>query len=83
MDPKYWSKPVTYEEDGRGGYRTVTSTGEAARILLTRWPVSRGRRYRQARQICLDVLEGRRLPSEARRAFLDAAEEADVFVREQ
>lgn len=83
MDPKRWSKPVTFEEDTRGGYRTITSTGEAARVLLTKWPVAKGRQYRRARQVCLDVLEGKKPPSEARRAFLDAAREADVFVRDQ
>lgn len=83
MDPKRWSKPVTFEEDSRGGYRTIVTTKEAARVLLTNWPVDRGRRYRKARQICLDVLEGKTVPSEARKAFLEAAKEADVFIREQ
>ncbi|MDX3929274.1 MAG: DUF982 domain-containing protein [Shinella sp.] len=77
-----WNKPITYEENDRGGYRTIGSTEEAARVLLTKWPVKEGKAYLRAQKVCLDVMEGKRKPEEARRAFLKAAEEAGVFVRE-
>ncbi len=83
MDPKYWSKPVTLETGVLGKYKTITSTGEAARMLLNQWPVEKGRRYSRARKTCLAVLDGTKPPSEARKAFIDAADEADLFVREQ
>lgn len=83
MDPKRWSRPVTFEENVRGSYRTIISTKEASRILLTKWPTVSGREYRRAQQVCLDVLDGKKPPSEARKAFLDAAKEARVFIREQ
>lgn len=78
-----WDKPVTYEEDDRGGYRTITSTEEAARALLLMWPVEKGEEFFAAQRVFLDVLEGRRPAEEARAAFLRAAAEADVFVRDQ
>ncbi len=87
MDPKRWSRPVTFEENARGSprgsYCTIVSTKEASRVLLTRWPTGSGRQYRKARQVCLEVLDGKRPPSEARRAFLEAAREAQVVVHEQ
>jgi hypothetical protein len=82
MDPKRWSKPVTFEENARGNYRTIISTREASRVLLTKWPTGSGRQYRRATQVCLDVLDGKRPPSEARQAFLDAAREARVAIRD-
>jgi len=83
MDPKRWSKPVTFEENVRGSYRTIISTKEASRVLLTRWPTGSGRQYRRAQQICTDVLDGKKPPSEARQAFLDAAKEARIVIRDQ
>lgn len=83
MDPKYWSKPVTLEIGTLGKYKNVTNTGEAARMLLSQWPLDRGRQYGKARKTCLAVLEGSKPPSEARKAFIEAAAEADIFVREQ
>lgn len=82
MDPKYWSKPVVYGGKALGGYRTVASTREAARTLSQGWPVGRGRNWAKARQACAEVLDGRKPPSDARRAFIDAAYEADLTVRD-
>lgn len=83
MERGHWSRPVTYEEDERGGYRTIASTEEAARALLLSWPVDEGKEYFEAQRICLAVLEGRQAPELAREAFLRAAAEAGVFVRDQ
>lgn len=83
MKPGRWDKPVTYEEDTRGGYRTITSTEEAARALLLKWPVDDGEAYYEAQRVCVAVLEGESSPEEARTAFLNAAAEAGVFVRDQ
>lgn len=78
-----WDKPVTYEEDDRGGYRTIRGTEEAARALLHRWPVDEGEEFFAAQRVFLEVLDGKRTAEEARAAFLKAAAEADVFVRDQ
>ena len=78
-----WSKPITYEEDTRGGFRTIASAEEAALALLTRWPVKEGKAFFEAQRACLDVLEDKKPPDTSRAAFLKAAEEAGVFVRDQ
>ncbi|MCL6708617.1 DUF982 domain-containing protein [Pseudomonas sp. R2.Fl] len=54
-----------------------------ARALLNRWPVAEGKRYFDAQRIILAVMEGKDHPEKAREAFLSAAVEAGVFVREQ
>ena len=78
-----WSKPVTYEEDKRGGYRTIRDTEQAARALLLKWPVDDGDAFYEAQRVCLGVMEGKRPADDAREAFLRAAAEAGVFVRDQ
>lgn len=81
MDPGRWNEPVTFETQRLGQYRTVTSTEEAARALLTDWPVQSGHAFMKAQKACLAVLEGRKKPADAREAFLKAADEPEVFVR--
>jgi hypothetical protein len=60
--------------------RNVTSTREAAELLLTRWPVDGGQKHLAARKACLAVLQGQREAIEARKAFAAAAEEAGILV---
>ncbi|MCJ8053920.1 DUF982 domain-containing protein [Shinella curvata] len=76
-----WGEPITFETATLGKYWTVTSTAEAARALMERWPVTAGPAYEAALRTCLAVMEGKVRPAEARQAFLNAAEEADVFIR--
>jgi hypothetical protein len=78
-DARRWRRPVIYE-DASGLVRKVSSTEEAADILISSWPVSTGREFEKAREIFLQVMSGGRPPSEARAAFLRAAEEADLDV---
>lgn len=81
MDRGYWDNPVTIETLTLGRYRTVSNTAEAARVLLEEWPVDEGEAFVAAKTLCLAVMEGAADPEEARKAFLIAADEADVFVR--
>jgi hypothetical protein len=78
-DPKRWRRPVIYE-DGSGLIRKVSSTEEASDILMSSWPTNTGREFEKAQEIFLQVMSGGRPPSEARVAFLRAAEEADLDV---
>ncbi|MCP2134566.1 hypothetical protein J2S28_001618 [Rhizobium sp. SLBN-94] len=83
MDPKRWNKPVTFQTGKIGQYRTIDSTSEAALTLMNHWPTDSGKKLTRAKMICLAVLEGREEPVKARNAFLKAAEEANVFVRDK
>ena len=77
-----WSKPVEVELGSIGAYRVIGDTAQAAEALLYRWPVHKGKAYSAAKRVCLTVLEGAGQPDEAREAFLNAAEEAAVSVRD-
>lgn len=82
MNRGYWNRPVTFETTTLGVYRTISSTAEAARVLLDDWPVDEGVSFLRAKSTCLAALEGGIDHEEARQAFLKAAEEAGVFVRD-
>ncbi|MGJ4855565.1 DUF982 domain-containing protein [Labrys sp. La1] len=79
MDVKVWSMPVRFET-GIGNYRIITSTEEASRFLLNQWPMENGVAYDAARQTCLDAMEGNAEPDQARQAFIEACDEAGMYV---
>lgn len=81
MDQGRWEEPVTFETQRLGQFRTITSTAEAARVLVEDWPTSTGKELKRAKAACLAVLAGTGDPDEARAAFLKAASEAGVFTR--
>lgn len=81
METGRWEEPVTFETGKLGQYRTISSTAEAAHILMSQWPRANGKAYARARETCLAVLEGRKQAHAAREAFLKAAAEASVFIR--
>jgi len=83
MESQYWQRPVEIELHGIGKYRTITGTRHAAECLLTLWPVDDGKAYNQALADCLAALDGAKPPEVARRAFIKAADEAHVFVRQK
>ena len=60
--------------------RPVRTTAEAARYLLERWPIENSHKHLAARQACFDVLQGVKAAHVARKAFAEAADEADILV---
>lgn len=58
---------------------TVDRVAQAADILLNRWPTEAGKKHLAARRACLAVLEGLKDAQVARKAFVAAAEEADIL----
>jgi hypothetical protein len=80
MRNEHFDVAVTVETDRQ---QTVTDTVQAAEVLLDGWPQDRrGPKYRAALRICMDVMEQRRTVAGARKAFIAAAKEAHLFVRE-
>ncbi|MBP0581113.1 DUF982 domain-containing protein [Labrys sp. LIt4] len=59
---------------------SISDADAAADYLLNNWPVDSGERYDFAKRVCLEVIEGKRDPEDARAAFLLAAEEAGVIL---
>lgn len=83
MDPKRWSRPISFQTNRSGDMQTITNTSEAVAALDSVWPITRGRTLRTAKRTCQQVLKGKKPPSEARNAFIAAAVEANVYVRER
>ena len=76
-------KQVVVQTDEIGPLRAVTSVREAAECLVDDWPTEGcGRAYKIACMICRHALAGDMAAAVARGAFIAAAKEAGVFVRE-
>ncbi|MCQ4631661.1 DUF982 domain-containing protein [Shinella sp. CPCC 100929] len=82
METGRWNDPITFETHKLGAYLTISSTAEAARVLLDHWPLNHGKALKRAKAACLAVLQGTEDPEVARKAFLKAAEEAGVSTRQ-
>ncbi|MGB3899450.1 MAG: DUF982 domain-containing protein [Mesorhizobium sp.] len=75
--------PVTVETAQTGRFLTVTRVGQAADLLLYKWPEDKkGPRHRAALRSLMDAMRDRHAASVAREAFVEAAKEADIFIRE-
>lgn len=73
-------KPAVEIEIGLGKYRHIATVEDAARQLLGDWPGS-GKAFVRAQQACLDAIEEKASTDRARKAFIEACREADIFVR--
>jgi len=76
--PMEW---VTYATTKPGVYRTVTHVSQVAKALLFEWPLERGDKLLKAKEACVDCLSGKVSADVARAAFLEACDEAGLFVR--
>ena len=74
---------VVVETSGPGRLRRITNVRQAAEAMAE-WPdkARQRRAYKVAVQACHAALSGTGTASKARRTFIAAAKEAEVFVRE-
>jgi hypothetical protein len=77
-----WSKPVSLALEGPGKYTTISNATEASWAMIEDWPLEDGPALDRALEICAAVAEGRKPAEDARRAFIFAAAEAGMDVRE-
>jgi hypothetical protein len=77
-----WSKPVSIAIEGPGKYTTISNATEASWAMIEDWPLEEGPALDRALEICAAVAEGRKPAEDARRAFIFAAAEAGMDVRE-
>ena len=76
-------EPVTIETDQPGRLINVTNIQQVAMRLTARWPAThRGAAYQKAVKACMAHMTGRKNTQRVRAAFIEAAKEADIFVRE-
>ena len=74
---------VVEDPDRAGLLRRVGSVREAAEALLGHWPKEgRGPMFFEALRACHEALAGKLMTEEARQAFIEAALEAGIYVRE-
>jgi hypothetical protein len=82
MAEENFDVPVTIETEHTGRHLTVTRVGQAARLLTERWPKKDGPKHLAAIRSVMAVIQRRKPVAEARKAFAEAAKEADIFIRE-
>lgn len=73
---------VTVETDQPGRLVNITNTRQVAERLTNSWPGTPGVAYTRAVKACMDHIIGKKDAGAVRRAFIGAAKEADIFVRE-
>lgn len=73
---------ITVETKRLGRYRVIASVEEAAEYLVYDWPIDKGPLQLEARIACLDCMEGALSVEDARAAFIAAAKDAGVYVKE-
>jgi hypothetical protein len=72
--------PSSQVRDWCWKFRIIMTTEDAARFLLNQWPIDEGEKLIAARQACLDALEEEVPVMLAREAFIEACEEAGMYV---
>ena len=78
-----FKRQVVLSTSEPGQERRIRSVREAAACLVNDWPEKgRGTAYRAALISCHAALDGTATPESAQRAFVRAAMEVDIFVRE-
>lgn len=83
METRQFDQPVRVAL-GRNGsmIHVVSNTKQAAEILANRWPAKAAgaSSHLAARRACAEALDGRKRAVAARRAFEEAAREAEILV---
>jgi len=79
---RLFHRPVVVQTGRLDRERVVASTRDAAAVLLKDWPLAESSKRTRAMEACLSVIRGEKPPSVARRAFVAAAREARVLVRD-
>lgn len=79
---KSWSKSVTLALEGPGKFTTVSNTQEASWALIEEWPIEDGVALDKALIVFEAVMKGKKTPEDARNAFIGAAIEAQIEVKQ-
>lgn len=74
---------VTIETEQPGRLLNITNTRQVAERLTGAWPAAhKGAAYTRAVKACMDNFSGKKNTQAVREAFIEAAREANIFVRE-
>ena len=81
--PKSSFQHVNVDTPNAGRVLTVASVEDALEFLHRHWPHTKGRKFNTAERACHDALEGKQTVEAARSAFIAAAKEAGIYVKER
>lgn len=79
---KTWNKAVTLALEEPGKFTTIKNVQEASWALIEDWPIEDGEALDKALLVFEAVLKGKKTPEEARLAFIAAAHEAGIEIKE-
>lgn len=77
-----WNKGVTLALEGPGKFTTISTLQQASWALIEDWPTEDGEALDRALLVIEAALKGRKTPEQARMAFIAAAHEAQIEIRE-
>ncbi|UVK57360.1 DUF982 domain-containing protein (plasmid) [Mesorhizobium sp. AR02] len=83
MNDAFFDVPLIVETSRPGEFRRLASVSQAAVFMMERWPEQHGPRYRAALRACTGRLTSKDDVENARRAFLAAAKEAGLVVKDE
>lgn len=83
MDDVSWNDSVFLELNDRDDVVKISSSLEAADLLLNKWPKKRGPSYKLAVMTCLDSFRGKQPAELARQDLIAAAIESHIYVKPQ
>jgi ribosome-binding ATPase YchF (GTP1/OBG family) len=79
---KSWNKGVTLALEGPEKFTTITTIQEASWALIEDWPTEEGEALDRALIILEDAMKGKKSAEAARLAFIAAAHEAGIDIKE-
>ncbi|OCP24230.1 MULTISPECIES: DUF982 domain-containing protein [unclassified Ensifer] len=77
-----WENPVTLALEGPEKYTIISNTTEASWAMIEDWPLEDSALLTRALDTCAAVIEGKQSVEAARQAFIDAAREAGILIKE-
>ena len=83
MENNRFDTPVTVKAGDTGDSQLLRTVRETSDYLMNNWPGKKSPKHRAALQACHDALAGDKPAMNARRAFIAAAREVNVFVSDK
>ncbi|MFP5078287.1 DUF982 domain-containing protein [Rhizobium sp. YIM 134829] len=77
-----WNKGVTLALEGPGAFTTIRNNQEASWALIEDWPIEDGEKLDAALLVLEAAMKGKKSAEAARLAFIAAALEAGIEIRE-
>lgn len=77
-----WNKGVTLALEAPGTFTTIGNLQQASWALIEDWPLEEGEALDRALLVIEAAIKGRKTAEQARLAFIAAAHEAGIEVRE-